>query len=482
MSSRLSKHFPTHIPFKIIFQSATLRDLAKAIDELSSQAPSTSPLPEQISLGQNGVSPMELEWLKKHNLGCSTSAFNVTVAFELNSTVNLGQLEHSWNTVLSRHQILRSRYVENSSGETYRDVSGPSPKVQRVPRINIWREANRQFNLAKEAPTRVLISPAHMFVAIHHIICDLTTLQTLLNEVSCVYNGKSLPPLTRTFADTCWSTPASKSDLDFWTEYMQDLPLVPFSDDGIPTERTSYNGTTSAIIIPPAVFTKLLDFSTAHSLTLHQLALSAVALALSTEDDKTDIVLGGPYFNRSAEDIDTVGLFLEPLPIRVQYDPASPLTVTQSFVESVQASSQSALAHAVPWTQLLSHLDVAPAFPNHPLTDVMVTVHDDRKGGKLALPGVEPLLTWTEGAKFKLMCEFFAVSNSKLVLRTEYDSGLLSPGRVAEVQGLIVVALECIAAGMGYREIKEHLRKDGAERRMEGERAVELYGKRLSDL
>ncbi|PWY70802.1 hypothetical protein BO94DRAFT_609031 [Aspergillus sclerotioniger CBS 115572] len=118
----------------------------------------------------------------------------------------------------------------------------------------------------------------------------------------------------------------------------------------------AYFKKTNAAILNPSVTEILLleDFPDLRRVTLHQLVLASVALALQSNRNDIDIVLGAPYFNRGQDDLDTVGLFLEPIPIRIQFpfpqDQASVSTL--SFVRAVQRCSQSAIAHAIPWTQL----------------------------------------------------------------------------------------------------------------------------------
>jgi hypothetical protein len=82
---------------------------------------------------------------------------------------------------------------------------------------------------------------------------------------------------------------------------------------------------------------------------LHQLALGAIAPALQSNGVETDIVLGGPYFNRGAEDVDTVGA-------------------------------------------------TDAVFTNQALTDIMVMFHDDRESGNMAVDELELVVTFAKGA------------------------------------------------------------------------------------
>ncbi|EON97865.1 putative nonribosomal peptide synthase -like protein [Phaeoacremonium minimum UCRPA7] len=164
----------------------------------------------------------------------------------------------------------------------------------------------------------------------------------------------------------------------------------------------------------------------------------------------------------------TVGLFLEPLPVRIAFQqhahtgdrntdgifPRAPLTRSE-YVAAVQSLSQRALANAMSWGKLLEHLGISgtDVLPDHPLFDCVVSYHDMRPtaGGawrQLDLMDggtVEPQLVWSEGAKFKLMIEFMALSDDALVMRLEYDDTCYEGvDHVAAVGRLILRAFDAV--------------------------------------
>ena len=158
--------------------------------------------------------------------------------------------------------------------------------------------------------------------------------------------------------------------------------------------------------------------------------------------------------------MNTIGLFLEPLPFRIQFDPKCiPDADAHAFLQSVKCSSQAAISHAVPWQDLLCHLGVTPEFPNHPLFETMVTFHTKESGLSLRIDGVEPLYTWSEGAKFGLMCEFTALSDGDIWLRLEYDQRIYSPNEIRHVENRIMTALLLLIRNMAYTEMILQIRE-----------------------
>lgn len=187
---------------------------------------------------------------------------------------------------------------------------------------------------------------------------------------------------------------------------------------------------------------------------MHQIALAAVALALQHRNKTCDIILGAPYLNRnSEEDQSVIGLFIEPLPIRIRYDTAR----SESFVQAVHHSSRAALSHAVPWHQLLSHLNITPSFPNHPIFDVMVTLHDKKENIDFSIPDTESLNMWADGAKFKIMAEFTAFKDESLSLRLEYSTECFGEDDILQLERWVVLALDSLSQAEDYIDIRQKL-------------------------
>ncbi|KFY98173.1 hypothetical protein V500_01784 [Pseudogymnoascus sp. VKM F-4518 (FW-2643)] len=483
LSKHLSKVFGFQVTLRAIIEYATVRWLAKCIDEYKSSDKKFAI--QGKPLGHQEVSPIEREWLQKYAIDTGSSCFNVCFAstFE-KGTVDRFKLTAAWNVVLNRHRILRCRYITRRGkaiGRTYTDIA---PRAERLQNLNLWTEVNRPFQVDRANPVRVFITSDKLIVILSHIIADYTTLSILLKEASAVYNGQHLPPVTRNYADTkIWYDHVPQCYLDFWANYLKDS-----TDEvsGMQQERSGYQGESLISVVNPYTLRGMLDYSETAKVTLQQLTLAAVALSLDRDPSKTDIVLGSPYINRkSDEDLETVGLFLEPLPVRIKFEPSSSKESDQqeTFMQAVQKSSQAALAHAIPWHRLLEHLSIDPSYPIHPLFDVMVTFHDNRQssGLEMSVPGLGPCFLWSEGAKFKLMCEFTAVSETGLFLRLEYDTNCITQAEIRRIQSTIPLALSLLVKGLAHDDVKSRLANEELTCH-ETDSSKRLFGMRLCDM
>ncbi|KAK6952758.1 hypothetical protein Daesc_005052 [Daldinia eschscholtzii] len=464
LASRISSLIQRHFPVRKVIENLVISRLASAIDDALGEGPKikatvsgqTSNLAsgEIKTLGESGVSPIERDWFLKYRRNLGTSSFNVSHVSELDGSFDQHRaLVSSWDVVLARHDILRCRFRQLEDGNVERSYVADPPKAQYLDDFDVRAEINKEFSLETQDPIRVLVSKRHMLVCVSHIICDYTTLDRLFEELTSIYLNVDKEELAifpqKRYQDTaCWNLEVDQTTTDFWKSYLSGVDFTG-TPPYLKAPRTSYHGESLLFRLSKNTMSNLQTVSRSLRLTLHQIALAVVSLALQADNPtKQDLFLGSPYLGRQEEDMHTIGLFLQPLPIRIrrrsdQHDGDFKEAPLATFLQAVQDSSRSALGHAVEWSSLMHILSssddenlraaAATPIPNNPLFDAMVTFHELDTTGKSsssAIPGVQPLANWAEGAKFGIMFEFSAVSSSAVTLRVEYDAALFSPDEV----------------------------------------------------
>lgn len=463
LATALTEEFGCRVPVSLVMDFPLLKEMAEMMNRLLLQTiyrEETAVIHRRTD--EQELSPIELEWWQKYQLNEGSSAFNVCFAARFDpARVDRRLLTAAWNTVLMRHRILRSRCVPTRRLGVRRKYADCPPQVERLDQLNLWHEVNRPFQLDRNHPIRVMISRDTLLVVVSHIVCDLTTLEVLNREVISLYRGEPLPEIKQQhyMEVVAHNTTSSACDLDFWTKY---LAGSQGSENRFEAQfdRKSYRGSSFVVDIPPTVFAGMINLVTAQHLTLHQLALAAIALTMQVDRDHIDLVLGGPHFNRKTSKAQkTVGLFLEPLPIRIRDEEPNTPQIVADFLHAVQRQSQQALGHAVSWNRLLRHLDVDMDYPNHPLFDIMVTFHDHRGQQLFQLPGFDPIPVWAKGSKFKLMFEFTALAADQLMLRIEHDLDSYPLEVVRQISSLLLVALKLLTEGESYQVLRTQLRE-----------------------
>src|SRR3569833_785544 len=453
----LSAALDVQLPLRTVLACRTVRDLAKAIEGGVSSRPAL--VPDQIfAAGEERATPLVFVWVSFFVFLAGSSSINVcsSSTFDGNIVDRRRQIE-AWNLVLARHRLLSCLYTSRGGGEVIRASAGYAPQVQTPCSIDLWAEANRHIALAHEQPVRVFITEDRLTVVLSHVVSDYTALGILMREASDAYNGRRLddPPQSYSGAKV-WYEASSPDCLDNKTRHQRDCPQSP-NPLGSQPSRLDYSGTSRLSIIDSGTVDSVLQYSVSANVTVQQIAVACVALCLDQSPSHTDIILGVPHINRdTTEDLEPFNLVLQPLPVRVTYGASS----SMSFTEAVRGSCQMALAHAIPWHQLLQHLNVEINYPNHPLFDVMVTVHDFRHSNELEMkiPGFDSSIAWAEGAKLKLLCELTVLPSGKMLLRLEYDAGVIPEKEIGRIQRTIPLAMRMMAGGAGHEQLKRSLR------------------------
>ncbi|KAF1949863.1 BcNRPS1, nonribosomal peptide synthetase [Byssothecium circinans] len=467
LANYISTFFAQRFTVRTIIENPVVSALASVIHAEVERKGTADQLRRPIgntTLGETGISPIELDWFNKYKKCLGTSSFNVSHVSRLDAAFNQHEkLVRAWNTVLARHLILRSRFQESDLG-VLRAYAIKAPTAQYLHVFDVGEEINRELHLGTEDPIRVLISQDHMLVCISHIVCDFTTLNRLFEEFRGEYFNHSLSIPKRRYQDTDWNIEIPQTTADFWTDYLSDIDL--FVMPCMKACRTSYTGNSLLLRLSEGTMANLRWVSRSWALTMHQIALAIVSIALQARSStKEDMLLGSPYLGRQDDDMHTVGLFLQPLPIRIRYsDEKAPV---RTFLKTVQQSSQSALSHGIDWNALMKLLansdndDLRTAAtipaPNHPLFNTMVTFHELGYSQSTDIAGIEPVVSWAEGSKFAIMFEFSSVSASEVTLRIEYDSALFSREEVCSLATRIDAGIEFICKDPSVGELAQSL-------------------------
>jgi len=472
LAARLRSILGLPIKVKDIIRSSTLGDLITLVSQQQEQhgkknVPNGAPAHNALDrpLGYKKLSPPEMEWACRYRHSQSQSTFNVPYVARLSSAVDWQRLAGALETVLNRHRVLRSRFTAREDEIGERVLSEHPISVSRtVHDIDVQEVINRPFEFdGSEALIRTVISPSTLVLCISHILCDLTAINTLLYEVTAIYRGLALPPVVREYFDVTWHHTVDPEKQRFWAEYLRGLSFkqpdqvkqvngVNGCDhlNGTKIHKPrSYRGTSRTASLPDSLYRRLIISSTKNGFTFHQFGMAVAGLVMHFLTCRDDIVLGSPFVNRpSFEDRQVIGLFLEPLPVRISVKHQSENDDgpgAREFVQSVRQSSQSALAHSVPWSELMSHLGLPFPSAQPQVFSCCVTFHDDRgTDPPLAIHGVDGQYISAEGAKFPLLFEWQATratgQHEQLTVRLEYDTDWLS----AEfIEILEVLLLEC---------------------------------------
>jgi hypothetical protein len=204
-----------------------------------------------------------------HRLEPDSPAYNVCVAFHLSGPLHVRALERSFQTIVSRHETLRTTFglidgeaaqIVASTGRVSLPVIdlGALPQVEREESMRrfVEDESRRPFDLEQGPLLRFLLlrmgDEEHaLIINLHHIISDGWSLPILFRELTEIYEAFSkdltptLPELPVQYADfaiwqsDCFAEGKLESQIEYWKKQLSDVPILQ-----LPTDRPRHNGQT----------------------------------------------------------------------------------------------------------------------------------------------------------------------------------------------------------------------------------------------
>ncbi len=462
---RIRQTLRVDVPLRSLFEAPTIAQLSHHLEELMRCAPSVvispllpmeRPIDLPLSFAQERLWFLD-QWTP------NSARYNEPIALRISGPLHVQALERSLATVVQRHEVLRTTFVERSGRPVQVIVptlSIPMPVIdlcgwavaerdQQVIQL-AYVEAHRPFDLAigpllriqilrlvagqtrrdsarllsgdKPQPLRVpTASQEHvLLLTLHHIVCDGWSKELLVHEVATLYqaevNGepKPLPELPIQYADyALWQREFLQGEvldrqLAYWREQLASLsPLELPTDHPRPSVKTD-RGATQSRLLPKAVSEGLSHLCQQQNVTLFMLGLSAFQVLLMRYTGQTDISVGTPIANRTRAELEgIIGFFVNTLVLRTD------LGDNPTFLEVLQRVREVCLGaylhQDLPFEKVVKVLaqDRGPTvrdMSHSPLFEVMFVLQNAPKerNKSEASVSIEPLALESTTSKFDL--------------------------------------------------------------------------------
>ncbi|MFT6835662.1 MAG: amino acid adenylation domain-containing protein, partial [Francisellaceae bacterium] len=419
----------------------------------------------------------------------SSVEYNMPSAFEIEGDFSSAIAEQALSSIISRHEILHSVYVENEQGEALQRIqesikfeitrydltSEPDNEKQAKLELLIKLDAKKSFDLTLDLMMRASyivlerkendgIDKGVLLFNMHHIASDGWSLDILVREFVALYQAikeqrpANLSPLDIQYADYAhWQREYLKgelleSQLSYWDEQLSDTPPVHslVLDNARPAVK-QHTGERLSSQLPSEVAVSLLALSKKHQLTPFMLLHGALALVLSRHSNNTDIVIGTPVANRFQSELEPlIGFFVNTLVLRLDTSYAQ-LSDYFSHIRQVHLDAQS--NQDVPFEQLVERLKVARSTAYTPLFQIMLTTNTDYSLGnttldntlKIADASLSPLKTNMITAKFDLDIAI-NISEHGIRLNWTYDTSIFSEEKICMLDDHLCRLLNGLAA------------------------------------
>jgi len=372
-----------------------------------------------------------------------TQAYNMPSLLLLEGELDSKALESSLQSIISRHEVLRSNFIEED-GAFYQVVgSSHRFKLQKrhIDESQIKYEVDKlllePFDLKEDLLFRAVlfeVAPKryYLFINMHHIVSDGWSIAILIEEFVQLYSHQSLPPLSIQYGDYAkWQREYLQGKeltkkLDFWLEELKGVEVLELPTTYPRPAMQSYYGKRVPFVIDSDITQKLNALTQKHGATLFMTLLSSFFLLLHRYSGQDDIVVGSPVANRNSSEVEKlIGFFVNSLPIRTDF------SEDISFVELLSETKKRVLNiyehQDVPFEKIVETLNITRDTSHSPLFQVMFVLQNTQQG-ILELPNLtlEFKELNNDTSKFDLTMELVE-KEGRLEGVLEYATDLFSP-------------------------------------------------------
>ncbi|WP_419893528.1 amino acid adenylation domain-containing protein [Oceanobacillus kimchii] len=272
------------------------------------------------------------------------TTYNITRAFRIEGDLNIQALVSSLKIIIDRHNIFKSRIVDNEEKEPKQivleennynikcsDISHDENQELKVK--HIIKEINSySFNLTSDPLYYIEILKLdknyhYLILNVHHIIFDGMSLTIFFNELNSLYlkfvNGitSNLTQKGIQYSDYCiWEQKQKITDkLNYWSKKLSGIdPLIELTTDKKRPMIKSSNGESIFLDIPKEVYKSVTNISKTHNSTNYMTMLAIFKILLSKYTNSDDITIGTPISTRDSNTKDLIGLFINIVAIRTE--------------------------------------------------------------------------------------------------------------------------------------------------------------------
>lgn len=405
LTAQIQSALDQEVPLRWVFEYPTVAEFATVLTkQREEQLPPLSPLTGELTGSDAETAPLsfgqERLWFIDQ-LDPGSPAQNILTAEIMTGPIHIMAMEHAFEDVLVRHQVLRS-YFPTIDGEPRQrvrpltnlhlpvvDLTGLKPAHRKAVRnALVQQEAGHRFDLTTGPLIRIIYiqqatEQAILVVNIHHIVTDAWSAGILRREFSQRYRHhlgqptESLPKLPLQYADySRWQRkhlagPRLAARLELWRRHLGALPDPLTLTIAKPRPAVqNHHGDKFDFAIPTDLAETVRDFARYHQTTPFTVYLAVYVLLLARYSHRDRFWIGIPIAGRDRVEIEhLIGFFVNSLTIPVDLTDHPDVA---THLARIREATLFAYAHAeVPFEQLVEAYQ-PPRTPSHaPLFQVM---------------------------------------------------------------------------------------------------------------
>ncbi|WP_432732458.1 amino acid adenylation domain-containing protein [Jeongeupia wiesaeckerbachi] len=360
------------------------------------------------------------------------SAYHIPAMLRLDGQLDLAALQQSLDTLVARHEVLRTTFRSDEAGNAEQRIAAPAPVVIVHTDLSTLTERETEAQRLAEADTLApfdlsagpllrarlvkLADDAHRLILVqHHIVSDGWSVDVLVRELAEAYRAHlerrepAFVALPIQYADYAvwqrhWLDAGERErQLAYWQEQLgAEHPLLALPLDRPRQAVRNLAGARHALRLDAAISDALRALAQREGATLFMVLLAAFQAQLARHAGSRDVRVGVSVAGRGrAETEHLAGFFVGTQVLAARCEPRDSF---RTLLAQVKARALGAQAHAdLPFDELVDALGVERSLSHNPLVQVKFT-QQIALPAAIALPGLglSPLPLPDHAARFDL--------------------------------------------------------------------------------
>lgn len=353
---------------------------------------------EPISLGQSRF------WFLRLLLEDQRTS-NVAFYYHITGDLRVGDLERAIRIVTTRHEALRTCFVEDhtDAGQAYQKVLPSSPVRLERKKISseddiaaeYTRLKEHDFDLASGDLLKLVLlslssSSHYLLVNYPHILMDGVSFQVFLSDLEKAYNGQTLGAPPRQYPEfsvsqrRAYEAGEMGDELKYWQgifpagEQPPILPLLPMAQTSSRVAMKTFGTHQVVCHLEPALAARIKEASKVQRSTPFHFYLATFKAMLFCFTDAQDLTIGIADAGRNDRDLmGSIGFFLNLLTLRFRRQTDQPFS---EAIAEARDTAYAALGNSrLPFDVLLAELNVARSSAHSPFFQAFL---DYRQGAQ----------------------------------------------------------------------------------------------------
>ena len=319
---------------------------------------------------------------------CLNAAFCYRVEGGLRDSL----VERAFQTLRSRHEILRTRFVTTADGPAQEVVANVPAKVSVIDMSQLKAEmaekemiaiakleVSKPFDLSKAPLIRLTLlkmapNDTILLITSHAAVIDGWSISIIVDELGQLIQSyeadqsAKLANVEMQFGDYArWQQEMIAGDgysvpLDYWRDELAELPQFRVAPSKIAPFPLSYASLIRGVILPRELTDRVDAYAKGHGKTFFHMALASLAAMLHDRTGAPEVVIATQVTGREQQASETiVGPLLNCVVLRIATKPSAPLS---GIVDEAARKSIEALTHQSAPFECVVDL-VAPGLRDH---------------------------------------------------------------------------------------------------------------------